>query len=139
MASPKQRGLFALVSQTIADGQRLVTAQVALAKAEMQTSARSAGKAGIFGVIALGSVTLFTIFLLVTIAYVLVELGLQVWAGFAIVTGMLLITAIVTGLLAKSSAEKIKAPKAITAELEQTAKELQSSLGLPETPSSTTG
>jgi uncharacterized integral membrane protein len=139
MASPNQRGLAALARQTIADGQRLVTAQVALAKAELKGSARSAGKAGIFGAVALGSITLFTIFLLITIAYVLVELGLQVWAGFAIVTGVLLITAIVTGLLAKSAAEKINGPKAITDELEQTAKELQSSLGLPETPSSTTG
>lgn len=132
MASPDHSSLAALIGQTVSDGQRLITAQVALAKAELQSTTKLAGKAAIFGVIALGSVTLFTIFLLVTIAYALVEFGLPVWAGFGIVTLVLLITAGIAGGLAVWKAKAINGPKVIVDELEQTATELRTTLGLPE-------
>jgi hypothetical protein len=132
MASPDQRSLAALIGQTVTDGQRLIAAQVALAKAELQSTTKLAGKAAIFGLIALGAVTLFVIFLLITIAYVLVELGLAVWAGFGIVTLVLLITAAIAGAIAVAKAKAIDGPKVVVEELESTAQELSATLGLPE-------
>jgi hypothetical protein len=132
MTSPDQRSLAALISQTVSDGQRLIAAQVALAKAELQSTTKLAGKAAIFGLIALGSITLFTVFLLITIAYGLVALGLPVWAGFGIVTLVLLITAGIAGAVAVVKAKSINGPKVVVEELEQTATELSATLGLPE-------
>jgi len=132
MTSPDQRSLAALISQTVSDGQRLIAAQVALAKAELQSTTKLAGKAAIFGLIALGSITLFTVFLLITIAYGLVALGLPVWAGFGIVTLILLLTAGIAGAVAVVKAKAINGPKVVVEELEQTATELSATLGLPE-------
>jgi hypothetical protein len=137
MASPNQRGLAAMVSKTVADGQRLVTAQMTLAKAELKSTAQDAGKVGIFIAIAVGSITLFVIFLLITLAYVLVEIGLPVWAGFGIITLFLLIVTIIAALLARAQAKKINGPKVIVDEVQQTAKELEQTLGLPERSSTT--
>ena len=137
MASPKQRGLAALVNKTVADGKRLVTAQVTLAKAELKSTAQDAGKVGIFVGIAVGSITLFVVFLLVTLAYVLVEIGLPVWAGFGIVTLFLLLVTIIAALLARAEAKKMNGPKVIVDEVQQTAKELEQTLGLPERSSTT--
>jgi Putative Actinobacterial Holin-X, holin superfamily III len=130
MSSPDQRSLFALLGQTVADAQRLIAAQVALAKAELASTTKLAGRAAIFGVIALGSMTLFGIFLLITIAYVLVELGLPVWAGFGIVTLLLLLVAGIAGALAVMRAKQIDGPKVIVEELEQTVQELNATLGV---------
>jgi len=126
-----QASLGSLISRTISSGQQMVKSQITLAQAELKSTAQSAGKVGIFAVIALGSVTLFTIFLLVTIAYVLVELGLPVWAGFGIVTATLLIASIIAALLAKAQASKMNGPKIIIDEFEQTKQEFEQTLGLP--------
>lgn len=130
--APAQQSFGALINRTFAQGQQLVKAQVSLAQAELKSTAQEAGKVGVFAAIALGSVAMFTVFLLVTVAYVLVELGLPVWAGFGIVALLLLIVAIVTALLARAQAKKMNGPKVIVEEVQQTAKELETTLGLPE-------
>lgn len=121
-----------MVSKTIADGQRLVTTQVALAKVELKSTAQDAGKVGIFIAVAIGSITLFVIFLLITLAYVLVAIGLPVWAGFGIVTLLLLFITTIAALLARAQAKKINGPKVIVDEVQQTARELEQTLSLPE-------
>ena len=68
------------------------------------------------------------IFLLVTLAYVLVALGLPVWAGFGIVTLVLFIAAAILGLLGKKESAKIKGPDRTIAQIEQTASTLQSAV-----------
>lgn len=121
-----------MVSKTIADGQRLVTTQVALAKVELKSTAQDAGKVGIFIAVAIGSITLFVIFLLITLAYVLVAIGLPVWAGFGIITLLLLFITTIAALLARAQAKKINGPKVIVDEVQQTARELEQTLSLPE-------
>ena len=96
---PGEASIKALVAAAVADLQRLVKAQIALAKLELQQTGRAAGKTGIFLVSALSMAALGGIFLLVTLAYVLVALGLPVWAGFGIVTLVLFIAAAILGLL----------------------------------------
>ena len=85
---------------TVADNaSALVSAQVELAKAEIRQSAQQAGAA--FGLIAfaIAVIGMGGIFLLVTIAYVLVQLGLPVWAGFGIVTLVLFAVIATLGLV----------------------------------------
>ena len=125
---PGEASIKALVAAAVADLQRLVKAQIALAKLELQQTGKAAGKTGIFLVSALSMAAMGGIFLLVTLAYVLVALGLPVWAGFGIVTLVLFIAAAILGLLGKKESAKIKGPDRTIAQIEQTASTLQSAV-----------
>ena len=120
MAAAGETSIKDLVRKTVADGQRLVKAQLALTQAELTSSGQALGRAGILVIVAIGCIALFSIFLLITIAYVFVAIGLPVWAGFGLVSLLLLITAGVAGLLAKQQADRISAPKIALAELAKT-------------------
>jgi hypothetical protein len=122
---PGEASIKALVAAAVADLQRLIKAQIALAKLELQQTGRAAGKTGIFIVGALSMAAMGGIFLLVTLAYVLVALGLPVWAGFGIVTLALFIAAAILGLLGKKESAKIKGPDRTIASIEQTKATLQ--------------
>ena len=112
--------LKGLIAAAIADLQRLIRAQVQLAKLELQQTGREAAKTSILLVGALVMGGTAALFLLVTIAYVLVALGLPVWAGFGIVTLALFLVAAVLGLLGKKESAKIKGPERTIAQIEQT-------------------
>ena len=120
MAASREPSIADLVRKTVSDTQKLVRAQIALTQAELTATSESVARAGIFAVLALVCVSLFGIFLLVTIAYVFVALGLPTWAGFGIVSLLLLITAVVSGLLARKQAQQIRAPKLALSELAKT-------------------
>ncbi len=113
-----------LITSAAADVAALLSAQIELAKAELRQSAKQAGSA--FALLIGAGVLAFLglIFLLVTIAYALVALGLPVWAGFGIVTLLLVIISAVLGLLGKKHAEKVRAPERTLASLEETARAL---------------
>lgn len=123
--SAGEASIKALVAAAVADLQRLIKAQIALAKLELQQTGRAAGKTGILLVGALSMAAMGGIFLLVTLAYVLVALGLPVWAGFGIVTLVLFVAAAILGLLGKKESAKIKGPERTIASIEQTAATLQ--------------
>ena len=112
--------LKALVAAAVADLQRLIKAQVQLAKLELQQTGREAAKTSIFLVGALTMAGVGGLFLLVTLAYVLVALGLPVWAGFGIVTLFLFLVAAVLGLLGRNESKKIKGPERTIASIEAT-------------------
>ena len=120
MTTPRDDSLVDLIGKTVNDGIRLIKAQVALAQQELRDAGKAAGNAGIAGLIALGSILLFVIFLLITLAYVLVALGLPTWAGFGIVTLVLLIAALIAAGVAKAQADKITGPKIAIEEFEKT-------------------
>lgn len=105
------KSLGELIASLHSDVSALVTDQIALAKAEFRDSARDAAAAGaLIGAAAfIGVLTI--IFLFVTLAYVLVQLGLSVWAGFGIVTLLLLVLTMVFLLIARSRGNKVKAPQ----------------------------
>jgi hypothetical protein len=69
-----------------------------------------------------GGVILFlgVIFLLVTLAYVLVQLGLPVWAGFGIVTAVLLLVGAILVLVGRNRAKQVQGPERSIAALEAT-------------------
>jgi hypothetical protein len=121
MATPStETSLKALVQSAVGDLQRLIKAQVELAKLELQQTGKAAGKTSGLLIGALTMAGIGGLFLLVTIAYVLVALGLPVWAGFGIVTLALFLIALVLGLLGKKSAKAIKGPEQTIAEIERT-------------------
>ncbi len=109
-----------ILASVVADLQRLIKAQIELAKVELAGSARAAAKTGglLTGALVIGGTG--GLFLLVTIAYALVALGLPVWAGFGIVTLVLFIVTAVLLLLGRNAAKGIHGPEQTIAEIEKT-------------------
>lgn len=115
-----QAGIATLVSSAISDITTLVSDQIELTKVEVKTSAQTAGRA--FGLLGAAAAVagLFVLFLLITIAWVLVALGLPTWAGFGIVTLLLLITAAILAVVGRKKMQSVKGPQTAMAELEAT-------------------
>jgi len=116
----EKQSLGSLVSGVTEDISTLLRGEIELAKTEIKQSAKTAasgsgmlvgaGVAGFLGVI----------FLLLTLAWVLVQLGLPTWAGFGIVTLLLLVVAGVLGLLGRNRLQAVKAPERSPASLAKT-------------------
>ena len=122
----QDRSIPELVRSVVTSGQRYVNAQRALVETEMKRAGREAGLAGAFAAVAIGTASLFVIFLLLTIAWALVQLGLQTWVGFGIVALVLLVLTLVMALLAKKKAEAVRGPQlALEADVTQTAQDLR--------------
>jgi uncharacterized membrane protein YqjE len=113
-------GIIELVRSAAADTTELVKQQIELTKAEVKENVRTAGSS--FGMIAVGAsiLAIAAIFLLVTLAYVLVQLGLQVWAGFGIVTLVLLIVGAIITIVGIRRAKTVSGPERSVAALEAT-------------------
>ena len=118
--SDNQPSISELVSKTIMDAKRLATAQLALAKAEIQASKKAITAATALGLTALILAPLAIVFLLFTLAYGLQQLGLQTWAAFGIVSLLILIVIGITAALAVSQAKKVKGPELSIRELNKT-------------------
>lgn len=120
MPPQPQPSIKDLVAKTVADAQRLAKAQAALLKTEIEATGGKIGAGSALG-IATALVAFFaTLFLLLTLAFVIVALGLPVWAGMLIVAVLLIIVGTITGLLAKKNFEQIQGPTVAMAELEKT-------------------
>jgi len=120
MTNASDPSLRALLASAKDDLTRLVRAQTELAQTELKATGRAAGQTGILFSAALGIAAVGGIFLLVTIAYVLVALGLPVWAGFGIVTLVLIIAAVVLAALGRRAAARITPPERTIRQIEQT-------------------
>jgi hypothetical protein len=122
--SDNQPSIGQLVSKTIMDAKRLATAQLALAKAEIQASKKAITAATALGLTALILAPLAIVFLLFTLAYGLQQMGLQTWAAFGIVSLLILIVIGITAALAVSQAKKVKGPELAIRELNKTVEAL---------------
>ena len=109
-----------LVAKTAAEAQRLAKAQTALLKTELSESSTKFGVGGGLGVATAVIAWFATLFLLLTLAFVLVALGLPIWAGLLIVAVLLIITGAVTALLARKNFEGAKGPTLAIEEFEKT-------------------
>ena len=109
-----------LVAKAAAEAQRLAKAQAALLKTEMSESGTKAGIGGGLGLATAVIAGFATLFLLLTLAFVLVALGLPVWAGMLIVAIILLIAGTITALLARKNFEEAKPPTLAIEEFEKT-------------------
>jgi len=112
--------IIELVRSAAADTTELVKQQIELTKTEVKESVRTAGSS--IGMIVAGASILGigAIFLLVTIAYVLVQLGLPVWAGFGIVTLFLLLVGAIITFVGIRRAKTVSGPEHSIAALEAT-------------------
>lgn len=113
-------GIVELVRSAAADTTELVKQQIELTKTEIQQSVKTAGSS--FGLLAAGGaiIGMGAIFLLVTIAYVLVQLGLPTWAGFGIVTLFLFLVGAILLLVGRKRAKSVHGPERSVAALEAT-------------------
>ena len=102
-----ERTLGQLVADATHDMSTIVRSEIALAKAEITTEAKTAGKsAAMFGAAAFVGL-LGLIFLFHTIVAVL-DIWLPEWAGYLITTGLLFLVAAILALLGRNSMKKIK-------------------------------
>ncbi len=104
-------GLGAMVSGVTEDLSLLVKDQIALAKSELRESARNAASSTALLVGAGVLAFLGLVFLLLTLAWVLVALGLPTWAGFGIVTLLLVVVAVILALVGRSRVQQVHAPE----------------------------
>ena len=110
-----------LVTKTVADAQRLAKAQAALLQTEMSATGGKVGKGAGLGIATAGIAIFAILFLLLTLAFVLVAIGLPIWAGMLIVGIILIIAGTITGMLAKKFIEEAeKPPNLAIAEFEKT-------------------
>lgn len=106
-AEPQERTIGQLVADVTHDVQGILRSEVALAKAEVQHSVKIMGKgAGLVGAAAFLGLVGF-LFLFHTLAQV-IAIWLPLWAGYLIVTVVLLLVA---GILGGVGAKKLKAAK----------------------------
>jgi hypothetical protein len=123
-----------LVTKAAANAQRLAKAQTALLKTELSESGGKVGLGGGLGIATVMIAGFATLFLLLTLAFVLVALGLPVWAGMLIVAILLIIAGTVTALLARKSFEGAKGPTLALEEFEKTKAALSGKPQVIETP-----
>ena len=116
----EQQSLGAMVKGVTEDISTLVRGEIELAKTELASTAKTAANGG--GLLAAAGVMAFLglVFLLLTLAWVLVQLGLPTWAGFGIVTLLLIIVAVILGLVGKKRLDTIKGPERSQASIEKT-------------------
>lgn len=119
-----QQSLKQLVTNTIGDGKRLLTAQVNLTTTELSQTKKTIGQISLLALIALFFIGMGGIFILIAIAYALVALGLPVWAGFLIVAVVLFLVAAILGIVIKGKGKSIKGPKVAREEWQKTSESL---------------
>ncbi len=119
-----QQSLKELVTNTISDGKRLLTAQVNLTTTELSQTSRTIGQISLLALIAVSLISAGGIFTLIAIAYILVALGLPVWAGFLIVAVVLFLVAAILGVVIKGKGKSIKAPPVAREEWKKTSESL---------------
>jgi len=120
MPPTPQPSIRDLLNKAVADSKRLANAQIALTKTELSSSGQRFGVGAGLGIATLGLMVFAILFLLVTLALVLFQLGLPLWAGFLIVAGLLILAAVITALLARKSFNDIQPPSLAMAEFEKT-------------------
>jgi uncharacterized membrane protein YqjE len=103
-----KQSLGNLVAGVTEDMSTLIRGEIELAKTELRDSAQVASKgAGLLaGAAAVASMA--GLFLLLTFAWILVQLGLPNWAAFGIVTLVLTIIAVILGLLGRKQLQEVK-------------------------------
>lgn len=126
-----QPSLGSLISNVVRDAKTLLNAQVALTKTEAQQAGQQVAVVSVFGIIALTGLSMAGLFGLIALAFGIASLGLPVWAGFLIVTGILLLLAIVAGLVAKVRSGKITGLTVAQKEWKATTDAVSQAMGRP--------
>jgi hypothetical protein len=114
-----KQSLGTIVSGITQDFSTLVRGEIELVKTEMRETAQTAARGG--GLLAVAGVLAFLgfVFLLVTLAYV-ISIWLPVWAGFGIVTLLLIIVAVILGVVGKKRLDEVQGIPRSQASIEKT-------------------
>lgn len=126
-----QPSLGSLISNVVRDAKTLLTAQVALTRTEVQRTGQQVAVVSVFGLIALAAVAVAALFGLVALAMGLVALGLAEWVAFLVVTGILLLVAVIAGIIAKVRSSKITGLHVAEKEWQATSQAVSQALGQP--------
>ncbi len=126
-----QPSLGSLISNVVRDAKTLLTAQVALTRTEVQQTGQQVAVVSVFSLIAIGAVSVASLFGLVALAMGFVAMGLPEWAAFLIVTGILLLVAIIAGAVAKARSSKITGLHVAEKEWKATSEAVSQALGQP--------
>ena len=124
-------GIGVLVSHVVRDAKALFAAQVSLTKAEVRHAGQEVAVVSIAGLIAVAGVSMAMMFGLIALAFGLMELGMPVWAGFLCVMGLLLLTAVFAGIVAKVRSGKITGLSVAQAEWQETTDAVSHAMGVP--------
>jgi len=100
-----------LVSAASRDVSTLIRAEVELAKAEVVKEVKTAAKGAAMFVVAAIFGFFLLVMLLLAFAEGLIALGLDRWAGYLVVAGVLLLTAAILVLVGMRTIKKLKAPE----------------------------
>ena len=127
----EKQSLGTMISGVTEDLSTLIRGEIELVKTEARQSMQVVSRGG--GMLAAAGVTAFlaVVFLLLTLAWVLVQLGLPTWAGFGIVTLLLIIVAAILFVVGRKRLESVKPPERSPASIEKT-KAVLSRKPLPE-------
>ena len=126
-----QPSLGTLVSRVVKDAKTLLNAQIALTKTEAQQTGQQIAVVSVVGIIALAALSTAGLFGLIALAYGFVALGLPTWAGFLIVTGILMLAAVIAAVVAKVRSGKITGLHVAQAEWEATSQAVSQAVGRP--------
>lgn len=126
-----QPSLGTLVSNVVKDAKTLLGAQVALTRTEAQRTGQQIAVVSVFGIIALAALSVAGLFGLIALAFVFVALGLPEWAGFLIVTGILILAAVIAAIVAKVRSGKITGLHVAQAEWQATSQAVSQAVWRP--------
>lgn len=126
-----QPSLGSLISNVIRDAKTLLNAQVALTRSEAQRTGQQVAVVSVFGLIALGALSVAGLFGLVALAMGFVAMGLPAWAGFLIVTGILVLVAVIAAAVAKVRSGKITGMHVAEKEWKATTDAVSQAMGQP--------
>lgn len=126
-----QPSLGSLIANVVRDAKTLLNAQVALTRSEAQRTGQQVAVVSVFGLIALGALSIAGLFALVALAMGFVAMGLPAWAGFLIVTGILMLVAISAAALAKVRSGKITGMHVAEKEWKATSEAVSQVMGQP--------
>jgi len=104
----EKQSLGSLVTGVTEDMSSLIRGEIELAKTELRDSAQVASKGAGLLAAAAAIAGMAGLFLLLTFAWILVQLGLPNWGAFGIVTLVLTIVAVVLGLLGRKQLQEVK-------------------------------
>ena len=121
-SAPAEPSVGELVRDASAHVSMLVRAEIELAKAEVSATAKRAGVGAGF-VVAAGVIALLSLpFLFVTLAEVLVAVGLPRWSAYLIVWGLFVVVAAILGLIGYRVVRKLRAPERTIETVKETAR-----------------
>lgn len=119
-SSDRNQSIGALVRDATTHLSTLIRAEVELARSEITAEVKQGVRGSLFFIIALTMAILLMPFLLTTIALV-IAIWLPQWAGFAIVTGLMVLVAVLSAFIGWRRVRRLRGPRRTISSVRDTA------------------